>query len=115
MSKINNNNVEIGKVQKIDSKIEKTESNEPQTVANEATIKDFSNPSAEALGRSQVHSTDNLQSDVSFGMAHPEAIENSDKLFNIAFAGLSQNGDPNAYEKACSIATSADAKSLLLN
>lgn len=114
MSKINNN-MEIGKVQKADSKAEKTENVIPQPKMEESSIKDFSNPTAEALGRSQVNRTDNLQSDVAFGMANPDTIENADKLFNIAFAGLRADGDPNAYEKACAIATSTDARELLTN
>lgn len=111
MSKINN--VEIGKVQKVDSKIEKAENIEPQQKQEESSIKDFSNPKAEALGRSQVNSTDNLQKDVAFGMAHPEAISSSDKLFDKALAKLEANNDPDAYAKACAIATSNDAKELL--
>jgi len=112
MSKINNN-VEIGKIQKVDSKIEKTENVEPQQKIEESSIKDFSNPKAEALGRSQVNSNDNLQADVAFGMAHPETIKNADKLFNIAFSGLNSGNDPDAYAKACAIATSNDSKELL--
>jgi len=112
MSKINNN-VEIGKVQKVDSKIEKTENIEPQSKREESSIKDFSNPKAEALGRSQVKSTDNLQADVAFGMAHPEAIKSADKLFNLSFSGLQADNDPDAYIKACAIATSDDSKALL--
>ena len=114
MSKINNN-VEIGKIQKVDSKTEKTENIEPQQKKEESSIKDFSNPKAEALGRSQVKSNDNLKADVAFGMAHPETIKNADKLFNIAFSGLQSgnNPDPDAYAKACAIATSGDSRELL--
>lgn len=109
------NNVEIGKVQKAGLKKEKAERAETSFCGEvEGTpVKDFSNPSAEVLGRSQVSKTDNLKEDVSFGMAHPEVISNSDKLFDIAFRGLQAAGDPEAYEKACSIVTSSEARELL--
>ena len=57
--------------------------------------------------------SDNVKEDVKFGMAHPEAIASSDKLFNLALAKLEAEGDPNAYEKACAISTSTDSRELL--
>lgn len=109
-----NKNMDIGKVQKVDLQTSKTEKNEPQFCGEieEVNVKDFSNPK-EVLGRSQVNKADNLKNDVSFGIANPKAIENSDKLFELAFNKLQSKGDPNAYEKACAIATSEDAKALL--
>lgn len=109
-----NNNMDIGKAQKVDVKSTKLEKVDSQPIGgHEERITDFSNPSAEVLGRSQVSKTDNLQEDVSFGLAHPQAIELSDKLFNLAYDKLSAEGDPNAYEKACAIATSSEAKDIL--
>lgn len=109
------NNVEVGKIPKADFKKEKCEEAEPQFCGesnNESPkVKDFSNPT-EALGRSQVNKADNLKTDIAFCSVHPEAVENSDKLFEIAFKGLQDSGDPNAYEKACAIATCEDAKEL---
>lgn len=118
------NNVEIGKIQKQETKpsvapssslpVEKT-GPVLNAAESEKEIKDFSNPSGEVLGRSQVivSKADNVKEDVKFGMAHPEAIERSDKLFNLALAKLEKEGDPNAYEKACAISTSADSRELL--
>lgn len=107
------NNVEIGKVQKNELKSGNSDKFESQSITSEGKeIKDFSNPSAEALGRSQVSKTDNIKSDIAFGIANPQAISKSDKLFNMALAKLEADGDPEAYEKACSIATSQDAKEL---
>jgi len=114
------NNVEIGKVQKQEVKAIGADKTEPQVghvaAAPEKEIKDFSNPSGEVLGRSQVmvNKSDNVKEDVKFGAAHPETIKNSDKLFELALAKLEAEGDPQAYEKACSISTSTEARELLL-
>lgn len=108
-----NKNMDLGKVQKSELKSNDSEKMDLQPITSEGKeIKDFSNPTAEALGRSQVNKTDNLKSDVAFASAYPQAISKSDKLFNMALAKLEADGDPNAYEKACSIATSEDAKEL---
>lgn len=107
--------LDLTKTQKAEVKLNSTEKNDAsfaeETLISE--IKDFSNPT-EMLGRSQVSKTDNLKSDVAFSKEHPEILNNSDKLFELAFESLSANGDPNAYEKACAIATSQDAKDLLV-
>lgn len=110
-----NKNIEIGKMQKVDFQSGKTEKAENSVCpeAEETCVKDFSNPKAEVLGRSQVSPTDNLKADVDFALSNQKAIENSDKLFEMAFNSLKEQGDPNAYEKACAIATSEDAKALL--
>lgn len=108
------NNVEIGKVQKSELKSNKSNNVESNSATESeiSNVNDFSNPT-EVLGRSQVSKTDNLKEDVTFGVANPDAICKSDKLFEMAFKGLQNEGDPNAYEKACAIATSEDAKDLL--
>ena len=108
------NNVEIGKIQKADLKTEKIEKAELNFCGDSEglNVKDFSNPS-EVLGRAQVNSSNNLKSDISFCSAHPGTVLNSDKLFEMAFNQLKEAGDPNAYEKACAIATSDDARALL--
>lgn len=110
-----NKNMKIGKVQPNGFKQEKPEKAETSFCgeSEEASIKDFSNPSAEVLGRSQVSKTDNLKEDIAFGKANPEKIAKADKLFNLALAKLEAEGNPNAYEIASSIATSEDAKMLL--
>lgn len=110
-----NNNFEIGKVQNTNLKQDRSDKVEPQQITEieDASVKDFSNPSAEALGRSQVSKTDNLREDVSFAYSNPKAIESSDKLFDMALKNLLAENDPEAYEKACAIATSPDARDLL--
>jgi len=113
----NNNNIDIAKAQNANLKQDKGCQCEQTTCddANDDCVKDFSNPTAEALGRSQVSKADNLKSDVDYAVANPGAIERSDKLFEMALKSLEAEGDPHAYEKACAIATSDDAKALLAN
>lgn len=80
---------------------------EPQFSANEINTKvvnDLTNQT-ELLGRSQICKTDNLACDVKFGMQNPQAIESADKFFNLAYAQLVKDNDPNAYEKASTMAS----------
>jgi len=111
------NNVEIGKLQKQEVKVVPTDKTEPQVENAVPTkeIKDFSNPSGEVLGRSQVmvNKSDNIKEDIKFGMTNPEAIKSSDKLFELALAKLEAEGDPQAYEKACAISTSSESREIL--
>lgn len=108
------NNVEIGKVKNTEMKLNKTNNADSNFCGDSETsnVNDFSNPS-EVLGRSQLSKTDNLKADVAYAMANPETISKSDKLFEMAFKELQKDEDPNAYEKACAIATSEEAKDLL--
>ena len=69
-------------------------------------INDFSNPRAEALGRSQVMvNVDNMKNDVAFLKANPDAVEKAEAFFNMTYAHLLQKDVPNAYEKAAAMAT----------
>lgn len=115
-----NKNLNIGKIKRVDLKAEKAEKSEPQFCGDiceseETGVKDFSNPKAETLGRSQVNKSDNLESDVAFGMAHPQAIESADKFFDIAFKSLQAEGDTNAYEKAAAMTDIFTRKEQLTN
>ena len=105
----NNNNIEVAKIQpKPEIKPEKSEKTEEVAIKSsteEAVVKDFSNPKAESLGRSQVEKPDALAKDVAFGMNHPDTIASADKFFDIAYAQLLAKKDPHAYEKASEYAT----------
>lgn len=98
--------VDVGQLpQNIEPKA--VEKSEPHFCANETNakvIKDLSNQT-EVLGRSQISQADNLNSDVSFGMQNHQAIESADKFFDIAYAQLVNDNDPNAYEKASAMAS----------
>lgn len=99
-------NLKFSKIQNIDFKA-KPEANDQKISAeannDENIIKDFSNPTAETLGRSQVNKSDNLENDIAFGISNPKAITNADKFFDIAFQNLQAEGDPEAYEKAAAM------------
>lgn len=98
--------INVGKLsQNIEHK--SAEKSEPQfsgSESNPKVVKDLSDQT-EVLGRSQISKTDNLACDVAFGMQNPQAIESADKFFNIAYAQLVKDNDPNAYEKASSMAS----------
>jgi hypothetical protein len=108
--------VELGNIQNVDLKTNKNEKAEAQPCAEvgETTINDFSNPKAEVLGRSQVTEADNLKSDMTFGLENPQALAGSDKLFDTYYEQLLKENDPAAYEKACAMATSEEARDVLV-
>lgn len=97
--------VEMNQVPNLDQKV--SDKSEPQFCAeevNQKVIKDLSNQT-EILGRSQINKADNLKSDVAFGMANQQAITSADKFFDIVYAQLVSDNDPNAYEKASTMAS----------
>lgn len=107
--------VEMSQVPNLDSKAQGK--SEPQFCGEDAeqkVVKDLSSQH-EVSGRSQVSkaAADNFQKDIAFGIANPDAIASSDRFFDIAYNQLSEKNDPNAYEKACAISTSPDARDLL--
>lgn len=109
------NNSDVSNIQKTNLTTGKIEKNDPQVCneGEECGLKDFSNPSGEVLGRSQVNKADNLKQDLAFCAINPEAVQSSDKLFEIAYKKFSEEKDPNAYEKACYVSTSQEARGLL--
>ena len=69
-------------------------------------ISDFSNPSAEALGRSMlVKDIDNTDHDLKALIDNPQIAENSDEMFEAAFKAAQQAGVENPYEEAASVST----------
>lgn len=96
-------------------RVEKAEkSAEPQFCADslEADKTNLAVSPNAVAGRSQIN-TDNLDNDLAFLAQNPDVVNKSDKLHELAFKALQQNGDLNAYEKACAIATSDTARELL--
>ena len=67
-------------------------------------IKDFSNPT-EVLGRSQVKKADNSNSDLKMLLENPQIAENSDKIFEAAYAAAKAAGAEHPYEEASEFAT----------
>lgn len=97
--------IEMNQIPNIDHKAsDKSELQFCAEDSNQKVIKDLSNQT-EILGRSQINKADNLKSDVAFGIANQQAIASADKFFDIAYAQLVKDNDPNAYEKASSMAS----------
>ncbi len=77
---------------------------EPET----AKISDFSDPKAEALGRSMLFKgADDVKHDLMALLENPQIAENSDKTFETAFKAAEAAGVENPYEEAASFATTS--------
>ena len=96
------NNVNFNGVQKQDSKQEERENEQREQIT------DFSNPKAEALGRSMlVKESDDINNDLKALLDNPQIAENSDKIFEAAYAAALAAGLENPYEEAASVSTTA--------
>lgn|SRR5574344_474538 len=105
MREINNNNFDVKNVQKPELKPTQTPAkSEPVENEEKKEIKDFSNPT-EVLGRAQVSKADNLKQDVALMKKNPDVVESANKFFDMAYAQLSAKKDPEAYEKAATMAS----------
>lgn len=72
----------------------------------EPKFKDFSDPKAEALGRSMlVKDADNVNHDLKVLLDNPQIAENSDELFETAYNAAVDKGVENPYEEAASFST----------
>ena len=71
-----------------------------------AKITDFGDPKAEALGRSMlIKNTDDINHDLKALLENPQIAENSDKMFETAYAAAETAGIKNPYEEAASFST----------
>ncbi|MBR1776798.1 hypothetical protein IJ750_06990 [bacterium] len=69
-------------------------------------LKDFSDPKAEALGRSMlIKDADNTNHDLKTLIDNPQIAENSDEMFETAFKAAQDAGVENPYEEAASFST----------
>ena len=109
MSEINGSNFSVNPmnlhgVQKAVNEVPVEISNE----AEEATPKltDFSDSRAEALGRSMLFKgVDDVNNDLKALLDNPQIAENSDKMFDAAYAAALKAGVANPYEEAASVST----------
>ena len=77
---------------------------EPET----AKISDFSDPKAEALGRSMLFKgADDVKHDLMALLENPQIADNSEKVFETAFKAAEAAGVENPYEEAASFATTS--------
>ena len=73
---------------------------------DEPKIKDFSDPKAEALGRSMlIKDADNINHDLKALIENPQIADNSDKMFDTAFKAAVDAGIKNPYEEAAGFST----------
>ena len=77
-----------------------------QVEADMPKLNDFSDPKAEALGRSMLFKgADDINHDMKALLENPQIAENSDKMFETAYNALQDAGVENPYEEAASFAT----------
>ena len=107
MSEINGpkfsvNQVNFNSVQRQGQEIP-SENFEPE---EEPKLKDFSDPKAEALGRSMlIKDADNINHDLKVLLENPQVAENSDKMFEAAYKSAQDAGVANPYEEAATFST----------
>lgn len=78
------------------------ESSEKET----PVLNDFSDPKAEALGRSMLFKgADDTNHDLKVLLENPQIAENSDEIFETALKAAQDAGLENPYEEAASFAT----------
>jgi len=100
MSEINNK-PDIPQFRNIQGSKAKQTEIETQGIQNQnlPEITDFSNPKAEALGRSMVTSKiDGIEADIDFMLKNPHAVEMANEFFDAAYNTF--EGQPDAYAKA---------------
>jgi len=98
--KINFNQVNFQSTQKVSASSQESESR--------PHITDFSDSKAEALGRSMlVKNSDGVNNDLKALLENPQIAENSDRVFEAAYAAAQAAGMANPYEEAASVATTS--------
>ena len=108
MSEINGPKFSVNQVNY--SGIQKPQQEAPQEqVETEASkINDFSDPKAEALGRSMlIKGADDVNHDLKALLDNPQIAENSDKAFEAALIAAQDAGVENPYEEAATFATTS--------
>lgn len=109
MSEINGHKFSVNQVNF--SGVQKPQVDVPQQAQVEADvpkISDFSDPKAEALGRSMLFKgADDTQHDLKVLLDNPQIAENSDDAFETALKVAQDVGVANPYEEAANFATTS--------
>ena len=106
MSEINGPNFSINQVNFSSSQKQPLDIQQSVNEDEEPKLKDFSDPKAEALGRSMlVKDADNANNDLKALLKDPQIAENSDELFETAYKTAVDKGIENPYEEAASFST----------
>ena len=105
MSEINGPKISVNQVN-----FNSTQKQIPETpqgiTEEEPKFKDFSDPKAEALGRSMlVKDADSINNDLKSLVKNPQIAENSDELFDASYQAAIDAGIENPYEEAATFST----------
>lgn len=90
------------------SGISKSQQEVTQEAGGEDTpqLNDFSNPKAEALGRSMLFKgADDVNHDLKALLKNPQIADNSDEMFEAAYKAAQDAGIENPYEEAATFST----------
>lgn len=108
MSEVNGPNFSINQVNFNSSQKQTPDTPQGVKEGEEPKLKDFSDPKAEALGRSMlVKDADSVNNDLKALMQNPQIAENSDKMFKTAYKAAVDTGVENPYEEASTFSTGA--------
>ena len=106
MSEINGPKFNVNQVNFNSSQKQPLDAQQGIKEEKEPKLKDFSDPKAEALGRSMlVKDTDNTNNDLKVLLKNPQIAENSDDMFDTAYKAAVDTGVKNPYEEAASFST----------
>ena len=107
MSEVNGPKISVNQLNYTGAQKQNSET-APETVDSMPQLTDFSDNKAEALGRSMLFKgADNVNHDLKALMENPQIAENSDKIFEAAYAAALEAGLENPYEKAASASTAS--------
>lgn len=106
MSEINGPKISVNQVGFSGVQKSAPETVKESEVKEEPKFKDFSDPKAEALGRSMlVKEADNVNHDLKVLLDNPQVAENSDEMFETAYNAAKDAGIENPYEEAATFST----------
>ena len=106
MSEINGPKISVNQVGFSGVQKSAPETVQESEVKEEPKFKDFSDPKAEALGRSMlVKEADNVNHDLKVLLDNPQVAENSDEMFETAYNAAKDAGIENPYEEAATFST----------
>lgn len=106
MSEINGPNFSVNQVNFNSSQKQPVDTPQGVKEEEEPKLKDFSDPKAEALGRSMlVKDADNVNNDLKALIKNPQIADNSDEMFETAYKAAVDAGAENPYEEASAFST----------
>lgn len=108
MSEINGPKISVNQTNFNSIRKQSVEPEQDSTAEETPQLKDFSNHKAETIGRSMLFKgTDDINNDLKAIIENPQIAENSDKLFEAAYAEALKSGMENPYEEAASASTAS--------